>query len=172
MRVAALAPVILFIAAVCSPLHAQQAETVLLVRHADRASNAPESLLSAQGEQRAECLAQTLRTAGVTRIYATDVRRTQQTAEPLARVAHVQVTVVPKKNTAELIKDIRADAGRTVLVVGHADTLDGIVEQLGGGKIAPFGDNEYDRLIIVPLVGNMAGRTVTIRYCAPMPASK
>ena len=42
---------------------AQQARTntVILVRHAERVSNAPDALLSPQGQQRAECLAHVLK---------------------------------------------------------------------------------------------------------------
>lgn len=144
---------------------AQQIETVLLVRHADRASNAPDSLLSDAGQQRADCLARTLADSEITQIYVTDVRRTQQTAEPLARILRIQPTVVPKSNMSQLLADLHSQAGKTVLVVGHADTIPGIVEQLGGGKIMTFGDTEYDRLIFVPLSGKNAGKTVTVRYC-------
>lgn len=144
---------------------AQQPETILLVRHADRASNAPDSILSPAGQQRAECLARTLQPAGISAIYATEMERTQQSAEPLAQGLHIEPTIVPKANTALLLKDLRGDSGKTVLVVGHADTLPGIVEQLGAGKIKPFADQEYDRLIIVPLANGKAGPATTIRYC-------
>lgn len=153
-------------------LNAQQVETIFLVRHADRASNAPDSLLSDRGQERAECLARTLGDAGISQIYATEVRRTQQTAEPLAHKLRLRTKVVAKANTRQLLSGLRSEAGKVVLVVGHADTLPGIVEQIGGGKIAPFGEEEYDRMIILPLVGTNAGRATVVRYCEPMSASQ
>jgi phosphohistidine phosphatase SixA len=143
---------------------------VLLIRHAERASAAGDSLLSAAGEQRAACLAQTLRDAGVGAIFATDVQRTQQTAAPLARLLHLETTVVPKADLDGLLKALRTRRAEVALVVGHADTIPRLVEGLGGGAVPPFGDDEYDRLILVPATGGEGTRAVTLRYCTLPPA--
>jgi hypothetical protein len=37
----------------------------------------------------------------------------------------------------------------TVLVVGHTTNLPAVIEKLGGGSIATYGDNEYDCLIVL-----------------------
>ena len=60
--------------------------TIYLVRHAEKAKG-KDPVLTAQGKQRAENLAQMLQDAGVTRVYSTDYRRTQQTAAPSAKQA-------------------------------------------------------------------------------------
>lgn len=164
--------VILTLTIVISVARAQQPETILLVRHADKASNDPDSLLSAAGHERAECLARTLQVAGIAAIYTTEVKRTQQTAEPLAQALHLEPKVVPKANTTELLNDLRRENGNVILVVGHADTLPGIVERLGAGKIRPFGEQEYDRLIVVPLTNGTAGQATAIRYCEPVSPAK
>src|SRR5947209_13815084 len=57
--------------------------TVVLVRHADTAS-LPDRPLSAAGLKRAQDLATALRNAGVTAIITTQLRRTRETAQPLA----------------------------------------------------------------------------------------
>ena len=143
---------------------AQQA-TLFLVRHADKVSAADDALLSAHGKQRAECLAKTLKEANISAIYATDVIRTQQTAEPTAKESGAKITTLPKSDTATLVKDLNAADGN-VLVVGHADTLGPVVSQLGAGKIAPFADGEYDRLTIIEMLDRKAGTPITLRYCA------
>jgi phosphohistidine phosphatase SixA len=140
---------------------------VLLVRHAERASTAADSLLSPAGLRRAECLADSLRDAGIGTIFATEVERTQQTAQPLARRLHLSLRIVPKAAAADLVRaaESAAAAGRAVLVVGHADTLPAIVHGLGAAPIPPYGDAEYDRLVVVPMGPAGAGPPLILRYC-------
>jgi broad specificity phosphatase PhoE len=145
-------------------LHGQG--VIFLVRHADRASSADDSLLSPAGEQRAECLARTLADAGITKVFATDVRRTQQTAQPVSREFHIETTIIAKSRTAELVSEIKQSDSKPVLVVAHADTLPAIVEQLGAGTIPKFADREYDRLLVIPVSQAQAGQAITLRYCS------
>src|SRR5690242_6962568 len=98
----------------------ETAGTIFLVRHAEKVSDASDALLSKRGEQRAACLAKTLRDVHIGAIYATQVKRTQQTAEPLAKKLSVEPTIVNGDDTAALVVDIKKDiATKNVLVVGH-----------------------------------------------------
>jgi len=139
--------------------------TIFIVRHAEKASSAPDALLSAAGHQRAQCLTQTLKDANIQAIFTPEVKRTQQTAEPLANERHISITVIPRKNQSELVQKVRAAVqSGDVLIVAQQDTLPQIVQQLGGETISPVGDNEFDRLIIVHV--NHSGSSVTtLRYC-------
>lgn len=140
---------------------------VLLVRHAERASSAADSPLSAAGLRRAACLADILRDAGVGAIFTTEVGRTQQTAMPLAHRVRRSLRIVPKAATADLVRLVAsaAVAGGIVLVVGHADTLPAIVHGLSAAAIPPYGDDEYDRLVVLPMGSGGAGPPVVLRYC-------
>ena len=64
-----------------------------MVRHAEKASDTKDALLSAQGNERAECLAHFLGDAGIRSILVTRVVRTQQTAEPLAKKLGLTPTI-------------------------------------------------------------------------------
>jgi broad specificity phosphatase PhoE len=139
---------------------------VFLVRHADRASSAEDSLLSPQGEERAKCLARTLRDAHIATIFTTSVKRTQQTAAPVAEEFHLQANIIAKASSSELVKQVEQSDSRPVLVVGHADTLPGIVQQLGAGEIPKFEDREYDRLIVIPIANGKAQPALTLHYCS------
>jgi len=145
---------------------AQTQSVVFLVRHADRASSADDSLLSPRGEARAKCLANTLRDAHIATIFTTSVKRTQQTAAPAADQFHLQTKILPKANSSELVKEVERSDSRPVLVVGHADTLPSIVQQLGAGEIPKFGDREYDRLTVIPIADGKAQPALTLRYCS------
>src|SRR5580704_2282055 len=73
------------------------AATIILVRHAERISAmSADSLLSPAGEERARQLSAVLKDAQIQRIYVTEVRRTQQTAAPIAERLHLTPIVVAK----------------------------------------------------------------------------
>lgn len=150
----------------CASVLAQgQQVTIFLVRHADKVSEDGQALLSPRGKQRAECLAKTLKDANIGTIYATNVMRTQQTAEPTAKETGVEVTILRYDDVTGLVVRLKA-AHENVLVVGHGDTLGPVVSQMSGGQIADFGAREYDRLIVVEMVDGRASPAVTVRYCA------
>ena len=149
----------------------QPATTIVLVRHAEKASNAPDALLSPQGQQRAECLAHVLKDAGIKRIYVSDVKRTQQTAEPLAKALSIKPVVVPAKDPNTLVKDVFYGAGGNALVVGHSDTLPFVIQRVQAGTIAPIGENEYDGLYVLTVLEGSSTPVLKLRYCAASPAS-
>jgi len=142
------------------------AATIILVRHADRSSAmSADALLSQAGEERAEQLSQTLRDAKILRIYVTEVRRTQQTAAPLAARLHLQPIVIAKNDTELLINQLKAvGEDETVLVIGHADTVPLIIDRLGGGQVPSIGDAEYDRLMVLLTGTKGKVQVVTLRY--------
>lgn len=149
----------------CLAFAADDAGTIFIVRHGEKASSAADALLSAAGHRRAQCLAQTLKDANVQAIFTPEVKRTQQTAEPLASAQHISITVIPRKNQSELVQKAReASAKGAVLIVAQQDTMVQMVQQLGGGAVPPVGDNEFDRLIVLHV--SSSGTTVTtLRYC-------
>jgi phosphohistidine phosphatase SixA len=157
--------VLVLLAFAVPALCAEDAGTIFIVRHGEKASSAADALLSPAGHQRANCLAQTLKDANVQAIFTPEVKRTQQMAEPLAHARNLPISVILRKNQPELAQKARAAAQNgDVLVVAQQDTIAPIVQQLGGGSIPPIGDNEFDRLIVLHL--NASGSSVTtLRYC-------
>lgn len=139
---------------ITSPAAAQSA--VFLVRHAERADSAPGASptmgadpdLSAAGRARAESLATLLKDAKVTAIFATEFKRTQQTAAPLAKALGLTVKVIPSKSTADLVKQVEATRGN-VLVVGHSNSVPDVIKALGISTPLTIGDDDFDNLFIV-----------------------
>lgn len=150
---------------------AEPAGTVILVRHAERAGGMSDDVgLSEAGRCRSEVLARMLADAGVKRIYTSEVARTQQTAEPLAKKLNIPSEAIPSKDIDGLLTKLRTGAPIGVaLVVGHSNTVPEIIRRLGGGAVPPIGDNEYDRMFVVTLTGADQATVVTLRYagCAP-----
>ena len=130
--------------------------TVFVVRHAERADAAPgappmmasDPDLSNVGKARAEALAAMLRDVRLSAIYATEFKRTQQTAAPTAARQKVAVTTLPSRDTAALIEKLKTATGN-VLVVGHSNTVPEIVKALGGTEAVTIGDADFDNIFIV-----------------------
>lgn len=143
----------------------QNVRTIFLVRHAEKVSSAPDAVLSPEGEKRAECLATTLKDAGIKQIYVTDLKRTQQTAAPLAKLLKITPTILPAKDSNALIKNLVYTGGGNILVVGHSETIPFVIARLQAGTVAPIGENEYDRMFEVTIAEAAAMPVVTLHYC-------
>ncbi|HEV2043051.1 MAG TPA: phosphoglycerate mutase family protein [Sphingomicrobium sp.] len=75
-------------------------------------------------------------------IYVSSTKRAQQTAAPLARKLGVAPTIYNPADTAGLIAAVSRET-RTVLVVGHSNTVPDIIERLGGQRPAPLVHEDF-----------------------------
>ncbi len=129
-----------------------RAQVLFLVRHAERADAGgpaqPDPELSAAGRARAAALATELHDAKIGAIYVTEFRRTQETAQPLAKQLNLPITVVPAKDTAQLVEKLRATK-TNALVVGHSNTLPEILRALGIANPPQLGEHDYDNLFLL-----------------------
>ena len=124
--------------------------TVFIVRHAEKADDSKDPELSEAGRARAGALANMLRDSKISVIYATEFKRTQQTAAPLARALGLTVTTLPAENQAALIAKLRASTA-TSLVVGHGNTIPDIIKALGITEPVNIPESDYDNLFVVVL---------------------
>lgn len=138
---------------VLAPLAAAQS-TIFIARHAEKvdadAADPKNPDLSEVGRGRAEALGKMLRDAGLTAVFSTEFKRTQQTALPAARAAHIDVTTVPASDTMALIAQLR-DLKGNALVIGHSNTVPAVIKALGIETPIAIGDKDYDNLFIVVL---------------------
>jgi phosphohistidine phosphatase SixA len=124
---------------------------VVIVRHAEKAANGGNDPdLSSAGRARAEALARILKDSGITAIFTSEFKRTQETAAPTATSAHVTPTVVAAKDTAGLVGKLHQLNGNA-LIVGHGDTIPNIVKALGINRPINIPDPDYSELLIVIL---------------------
>lgn len=153
-----------------APLGAAMAQTVILVRHGEKADDSADPDLSEAGRARAQALAAALAEAGVTHVFTTPLKRTRQTAGPTAEAAGVEVVEVSTAGgaahiarVAEAVRAAPADA--VVLVAGHSNTVPAIARALGDPSPEILTDCDYDRLTVLTLDGE-AARVVRGRYGA------
>lgn len=159
LRPCSLAVVLL---ACCAQLLPAQT-TVFLVRHAEKAhgGDTKDPALSEAGRARAESLAAILKDANLEAIYATEYKRTQETAASAARASGAEVTIVPAKGMPALLEKLKEARGN-VLVVGHSNTLPEIIKALGAPAPVTVGEEDYDNLFV--LILGSPSRLIRLRY--------
>ena len=157
---------------------AQQASTVVIVvRHADK-DTIPKAdpPLTAAGVVRAKALADAVADAGVEAIITTELRRSRETARPLAEAQRLTpITVLHGSDIAQHAQAVAAAVrklrGKTVLVVGHGETVGPIIQALGGPAIPEVCGYEYSNLYTLVLdEHDRAVRVIHSSYGAPSPA--
>ncbi|MCC7415909.1 MAG: histidine phosphatase family protein [Acidobacteria bacterium] len=140
-------------------------EAIVVVRHAERADASADSPLSAAGETRAARLAAVLEDAGISRIYTTTLRRTLQTAAPLAAALMLTPVQLPQRDLDALFDRLGASTrGDRVLIVGHSNTLPEILRRLGVTTPVTIGDDQYDNLFVVTPRPGLSPLFVRLRY--------
>jgi broad specificity phosphatase PhoE len=148
--------------------------TVILVRHAEKRIVPPENKdpdISAAGQARAKELARMFGDAGITAIYATQYKRTQQSAKPLADKLGIEVKTFDAKKTPDLIKEIHArNMGQVIFIVGHNNTVPEIIAALGGPQLPTIPEPEFDNLYILTVTGNGA-KLLKMKYGSSLPVT-
>jgi len=149
--------------------------TVIFVRHADTDESMPsdDPPLNARGRARAELLADFLEkfdvTSGVNAIYASDKRRTQETAAPLAARLHIPVEIEDHFDTGGFMRRVwREHQGQIILVVSHSNTIAPLIDEIHGKKgLAPIEHDDYNNVYIVssPWYGKV--KTYFLEYPDP-----
>ena len=146
LRILASALLVLLLS--CSQATAQKA--VVLVRHAEKVDESKDAPLSKAGLERAERLAQKLRSLGLTAIFVSEFQRTQQTAAPTAQFLHLQPQVIAAAQRSFLVQRLRSLPAQAIaLVVGHSDTLPLLIKDLGVASPPSIGREDYDYLFVV-----------------------
>ena len=152
-----------------------QDRTVILVRHAERAPEPRgDPPLTEAGRARAGSLADSV--AGrVDAVIVTPYRRTRETAAPTARVRGLTpIEVSPAGGLAAHAREVAdsilaGPAGRTVLVVGHSNTLPAIIAALGGPTVPDLCETEYATLFVLTVPATGPRHLTRATYGAPDP---
>lgn len=140
------------------------AQTVIIVRHAEKADQSANPPLAEAGQVRALTLSQVLADAGVTHVLSTPYIRTRETGRPTAEAAGLTVTELSGGAVAPFIEAVRAGSPDDVfLIVGHSNTVDKVAQALGDAHPETLTDCDYDRLVVLTLDGDRT-RVVRGRY--------
>ena len=149
------------------------AQTVVLVRHAEKVDASSDPVLSEAGQRRARDLAVALSGSDLTHVFTSPLQRTVLTARPAAEAHAINPEAISLeggteahvRRVAERIRTLPADA--IVLVVGHSNTIPLIADALGEIGPAPMADCEYDRMTVISVRNSIDSPAIIGRYGAP-----
>lgn len=128
---------------------AQGNKTIVLVRHAEKAASTEMDKtgdvdLSAEGRERAERLAKAVKKYKPHEIFATDYKRTKQTAEPIAKLRGKEIQTYDPAKQADLVAKIMASTTDHYLIVGHSNTTPALANLLMKKEVfKQLPDTEY-----------------------------
>jgi broad specificity phosphatase PhoE len=133
-----------------------------VVRHAEKAivtkdsagftaSNPP---LSEPGQVRAIVLREELKNKHIKHIFSSNYPRTISTAKPLSEMKNdlpIQLYNPSRDSLDAFIGRLKAITKGSVLIVGHSNTIDDVVNRLTGMKHVPadLSESTYDNLYII-----------------------
>ncbi len=127
--------------------------TLYVVRHAekDTGNNPP---LTLKGLKRAGDLYRELKNNKIDLIFTSNYKRTVMTADSLRLYNKIDtVYYVPDVSGDKLFEKIAERAGnaKNILIVGHSNTLPGIIRKAGvnGYSVKELPETEYDNLFII-----------------------
>ncbi len=130
-----------------------------IVRHAEKAAaNANMSSdvpLSAEGEQRAQNLKTLLQNNTFTAIFSTPYIRTKSTVQPLSDAKGIPVQLYsPRDSADQFINRVKAIRKGDVLIVGHSNTVDDLVNKMmGQSLLTDLPETEYNNLFLIKRKG-------------------
>lgn len=140
--------------------------TFILVRHAEKADHTPNTDLSENGKLRAQALARLLSKINIDVIYTTPLKRTQQTAQIVAEQKKLKINSYDVDAKFRWLTDDLSNkyAGKTILLVGHSNTLPVNIERLTNNKI-DIPETEFDNVFIIQVnTNNSSVNMLQLKY--------
>lgn len=140
---------ILFVLSVA--LSSCKTTTYYISRHGEKAGgNSSDPPLTSEGERQAAALGDYLKSKSIGAVYSTDYLRTKATAKPTADEYNLAVHIYGATASAILVDSLKAANKKNVLIVGHSNTVDDLVNRfVGTNAVTDLPDNEYGSLFIV-----------------------
>src|SRR5690554_5526095 len=131
---------------------ALQTTTYFLIRHAEKETHTSDDQnpnLTEEGEKRAKQWATLFSEIELDAIYSTNTLRTIATATPTSEAKNLEVIHYESKPSH--VKKLLADtAGKTVLIVGHSNTLHHIANTIiGEEKYLELPESEFSNLFVL-----------------------
>lgn len=126
---------------------------IFIVRHAEKESG-KDPVLTPAGNTRAGDLMRALQSEGVQKIYVSQYKRTQMTADSMRLQLHINTVQYMADTVCDnLVNTImeNGDFGKTILIIAHSNTIPQIIRKFGvtDYSYGDIPDNEFDNLFLV-----------------------
>lgn len=138
---------------------------VAIVRHAEKDGEGQDPGLTAAGKLRADRLAALFRKAKIDLLVASDLKRTRETLEPIAREKAMKITSI--KEPVEVARALKAlRPGSAALVAHHSFSIRGLLKELDvpDAEARAIDLEAHDNLLIVPYHPDLETKVLTLSY--------
>lgn len=128
--------------------------TIYLIRHAEKADISSNPELSDAGIKRAKNWAAYFEKTPIDLFYTTMYKRTQQTCSAIAATKQKDILFY-KPDAMDLKKVIAENPGKTLLIVGHSNTIPNYINKLlGTAKYEDIPESEFGNLYRITVTGD------------------
>ena len=133
--------------------------TIYIVRHAEKLSG-KDPLLTTAGNKRAGDLMRELKSNHIYKIFVSEFKRTQSTADSMHRQLGIDtVHYTADTSCTDLFNAIRKNKARnkSILIISHSNIIQKIIYKLGVNNFPQefTPDNEFDNLFIIRFKNNV-----------------
>lgn len=130
--------------------------TYYISRHAEKAgAMSSDPPLTAEGERQAQDLRNYLSSKKIGAVFSTNTIRTKATAAPTAELYHLPIIIYNAAQSVALADSLKAHNIRNVLIIGHSNTVDDMVNRLmETNTMNDLPETEYGSLFIVRKKGS------------------
>ena len=131
-----------------------QSTTIYMIRHAEKGDASADPELSEAGQARAAKWTVCFNDIPLDAIYSSDYKRTKQTAMPIAVSKGKEITIY-NPSTLHLKMLTTENPGKTILIVGHSNTIPKqINDLLQQNKYPDIDESEFGHLYKITVDGN------------------
>lgn len=135
--------------------------TLYLIRHAEKADLSSNPELSEAGIKRAKNWAAYFEKTPIDVFYTTMYKRTQQTCSPIAATKQKDI-IFYKPEAMDLKKIIEEYQGKTILIVGHSNTIPNYINKLlGEQKYPDIPETEFGNLYVIKSNGKITSELLS-----------
>ena len=131
---------------------AEAQQVIFLVRHAEQSLEGEDPALTEAGRRRAAELAALLKDAGINAIYESGIRRTSETAKPLADALNIEPKQYSRTDISGFISRLRSQhAQDRVLIVSQSLRISRWLKAFGHSTEITITPRDYgDLFVIIP----------------------
>ncbi len=124
--------------------------SLVLVRHAEKASGGFDPELTETGQARARFFAQWVSGPDIQAIWSSEFRRTLDTVCPLADRLGLEIGRYDPGRQQLLLRKLR-EQQLNAFVVGHSNTIPQLAAMLCECHVEPMNDSEYERAFLLKI---------------------
>lgn len=126
--------------------------SLIIVRHAEKKNETDTTTLTTAGYDRSQRLATLLTNTNLSAIYTTPFVRVRQTAEPTAKQKNLSMQDYTPHEISEIDRIITSNLGKTVLIVGHSNTIPNILNHYTGSVLENL--SNYNDIFVLNIINS------------------